>query len=66
MAFEGLMVSVSGVRGRVGYGLTPEVVATFAAAFGAWAAQHGGRSIVVGRDSRVSGPMFTRIVHGAL
>ena len=66
MAFEGLMVSVSGVRGRVGYGLTPEVVATFAAAFGAWAARQGGRTIVVGRDSRVSGPMFTRIVHGAL
>ena len=66
MAFEGLMVSVSGVRGRVGYGLTPEIVATFAAAFGAWASRHGGNTIVVGRDSRVSGPMFTRIVHGAL
>ncbi|MCC6244035.1 MAG: phosphoglucosamine mutase [Gemmatimonadaceae bacterium] len=66
MAFEGLMVSVSGVRGRVGAGLTPEVVATFAAAFGAWASRNGTRTIVVGRDSRVSGPMFTRIVHGAL
>ena len=66
MAFEGLMVSVSGVRGRVGAGLTPEIVATFAAAFGAWASRGGVRTIVVGRDSRVSGPMFTRIVHGAL
>lgn len=66
MAFEGLMVSVSGVRGRVGAGLTPEIVATFAAAFGAWASRNGVRTIVVGRDSRVSGPMFTRIVHGAL
>ena len=66
MAFEGLMVSVSGVRGRVGNGLTPEIVATFAAAFGAWATRNGSRTIVVGRDSRVSGPMFTRIVHGAL
>ena len=66
MAFEGLMVSVSGVRGRVGGGLTPEIVATFAAAFGAWATRNGGRTVVVGRDSRVSGPMFTRIVHGAL
>lgn len=66
MAFEGLMVSVSGVRGRVGAGLTPEVFATFAAAFGAWASRNGVRTIVVGRDSRVSGPMFTRIVHGAL
>lgn len=66
MAFDGLMVSVSGVRGRVGEALTPEVVATFAAAFGAWASRHGNRTVVVGRDSRVSGPMFTKIVHGAL
>jgi len=66
MAFDGLMVSVSGVRGRVAEALTPEVVATFAAAFGAWAARDGNHKIVVGRDSRVSGPMFTRIVHGAL
>jgi len=66
MAFDGLMVSVSGVRGRVGEALTPEVVATFAAAFGAWASRGGNRRVVVGRDSRVSGPMFTRIVHGAL
>src|SRR5688500_20383895 len=58
---EGLMVSVSGVRGRVGEALTPEVVATFAAGFGAWASARGrGRTIVVGRDSRVSGPMFHR------
>ncbi len=62
------MVSVSGVRGRVGEALTPEVVARFAAGFGAWAtARSGGnRRIVVGRDSRVSGPMFHRIVLGAL
>lgn len=67
MQFDGLMVSVSGVRGRVGEALTPEVMATFAAAFGAWAtARHPGRPIVVGRDSRVSGPMFTRVVHAAL
>ncbi len=66
MAFDGLMVSVSGVRGRVGEALTPEIVATFAAAFGAWASRGGNRAVVVGRDSRVSGPMFTKIVHGAL
>lgn len=66
MAFDGLMVSVSGVRGRVGEALTPEVVATFAAAFGAWASRGGNRTVVVGRDSRVSGPLFTKIVHGAL
>src|SRR5215218_7366903 len=76
MAFEGLMVSVSGIRGRVGEALTPEVVAGFAAGFGAWAAGRsgagdGGRAgkratIVVGRDSRVSGPMFHRAVLAAL
>jgi phosphomannomutase len=67
MSHEGLMVGVSGIRGRVGEALTPEVVATYAAAFGAWALSKGGsRHIVVGRDSRVSGPMFHRIVLSAL
>ena len=61
------MVSVSGVRGRVGAGLTPEVVATYAAGFGAWAiGRTPGRPIVVGRDSRVSGPLFHRVVLSAL
>ena len=64
---EGLMVSVSGVRGKVGEGLTPEVVAHFAAAFGAWASSQGkSRTVIVGRDSRVSGPMFQRVVLSAL
>jgi phosphomannomutase len=62
-----LMVSVSGVRGRVGDGLTPEVIATFAAAFGAYALGRGpGRTVVLGRDSRVSGPMFARAATAAL
>jgi phosphomannomutase len=63
----GLMVSVSGIRGRVGESLTPGVVASYAVAFGAWASNRGkGNAIVVGRDSRVSGPMFHGIVVGAL
>ena len=68
MAYEGLMVGVSGVRGRVGEALTPEIMAKFAAGFGAWAlARAGGKAeIVVGRDSRVSGPMFQAVVHAAL
>src|SRR5688572_9401906 len=69
MAYEGLMVSVSGVRGRVGEALTPEVVAKFASGFGAWALARSGSghaTIVVGRDSRVSGPMFQPVVHSAL
>lgn len=64
-----LMVSVSGVRGRVGAGLTPEVVARFASAFGAWARERSGRSrprVLLARDTRTSGPMFCRVVTGAL
>ena len=69
---NGLMVSVSGIRGRVGEGLTPEVVARYAAGFGAWSAARtaggstGAARVVVGRDSRVSGPMFHRVVLAAL
>lgn len=67
MPLDGLMVGVSGVRGRVGEALTPEVVAHFAAAFGAWARTQSPRpAVVVGRDSRVSGPMFHRAVVAAL
>ncbi len=66
-SFDGLMVSVSGIRGRVGAGLTPEVVATYAAGFGAWAtALKPGAPVIVGRDSRVSGPLFHRVVLSAL
>ena len=67
MGDGGLMVSVSGVRGRVGEALTPEVVASYAAAFGAWACRKTpGRAVVLGRDSRVSGPMFHRVALSAL
>jgi phosphomannomutase len=67
MSNDGLMVGVSGIRGRVGEALTPEVVAKFAAGFGAWAQQTGkSKKIVVGRDSRVSGPLFHRVVLSAL
>jgi phosphomannomutase len=59
-----LMISVSGMRGHVGTDLTPELVARHAAALGAWArasaARGAGRSaVVIGRDARTSGPMFT-------
>jgi len=71
MAFEiptDLMVSVSGVRGRVGAGLTPEVVARFAAAFGAYLREvtDDRPRVVLGRDSRTSGPVFARAVTAAL
>jgi phosphomannomutase len=65
------MISVSGIRGRVGFGLTPEVVARYAAAFGAWAVakarSRGGKpSVVLGRDSRVTGPLFHAVTRSAL
>lgn len=61
------MVSVSGVRGRVGATLTPELMAGLAAAFGAFVRREGGDGpVYVGRDSRTSGPMFTRAVVAGL
>ena len=68
MSHDGLMVGVSGIRGRVGEALTPEVVAQYAAGVRRLGVeQAAARSkIVVGRDSRVSGPMFHRVVLSAL
>jgi phosphomannomutase len=67
MSNDGLMIGVSGIRGRVGFALTPEVIAKFAGGFGAWASKRGhSNNIVVGRDSRVSGQMFHRVVLSAL
>lgn len=58
-----LMISISGVRGVIGEGLTPEVVLSFAQAFGAYC--KGGR-VVLGRDSRVSGPLLYHAVTAGL
>ena len=67
MSHDGLMIGVSGIRGRVGEALTPEVIARYAAGFGAWASRRGhSNRVVVGRDSRVSGPLFHRVVLSAL
>ncbi|HIC52503.1 MAG TPA: phosphoglucosamine mutase, partial [Gemmatimonadetes bacterium] len=64
---QDLMVSVSGVRGRVGAPLTPELIAGLAAAFGAFMRGERGRGpVYVGRDSRTSGPMFLRAVVAGL
>jgi phosphomannomutase len=65
---ETLMVGVSGVRGIVGKDLTPEIVARYAAAFGAWARTGGARRprIVLGRDARTSGPMFAQAATAGL
>jgi len=61
-----LMVSVSGMRGHVGTDLTPELVARYAAALGAWAVAAGKPRVVLGRDSRTSGPMFARAAAAGL
>jgi phosphomannomutase len=67
MGASGLVISVSGIRGIVGESLTPEVVATYAAAHGAAAAARCGRStIVLGRDSRVSGPFLAAAAEAGL
>jgi phosphomannomutase len=56
-----LMVSVSGFRGRVGHPLTPELVTSFAAGFGVFLRERGaGNTVLLGRDSRTSGPMLAR------
>eukprot|EP00033_Pygsuia_biforma_P001264 GCRY01001430.1.p2 GENE.GCRY01001430.1~~GCRY01001430.1.p2 ORF type:complete len:456 (-),score=111.85 GCRY01001430.1:47-1414(-) len=62
-----LMVTISGVRGIVGETLTPYVVMKYVHAFGKLQKESGlGRKVVVGRDSRVSGPWITDIACGVL
>lgn len=62
-----LVISVSGIRGIVGESITPEVVATYAAAHGAAATARTGRStIVLGRDARVSGPFLAAAAEAGL
>lgn len=58
-----LMVSISGIRGVVGDGLTPQIIVNFAQALGTFL---GGGKIVVGRDSRVTGPMVKHAVLSGL
>jgi len=63
-----LMVSISGIRGIVGETLTPEVATRYAAAFGRYCTPASGQAptIVVGRDGRATGGIFTDIIIGAL
>jgi len=59
-----LMISVSGIRGIFGETLTPEIAMKFAAHFGNFS---GKGKIIVGRDSRTTGPaMFHAIVSGLI
>lgn len=65
---ESLIVSASGIRGIVGEGMTPEVVARYGAAFGAHVARSAGGPgvVLVGRDSRTSGPLLLDAVCSGL
>jgi phosphomannomutase len=60
---SGLIVSVSGIRGVVGQGLTPQAALAFAAALGA---HTGGGAIVVSRDGRPTGVMLRHAVLAGL
>jgi phosphomannomutase len=58
-----LIVSVSGVRGIVGRGLSADVAARFAAAYGSTVA---GKRVVISRDGRPSGDMLRHAVIAGL
>lgn len=57
------MISVSGIRGIFGTDLTPENLARFTAAYGTWLK---GGTVVLGRDSRVTGQICEDIVASTL
>lgn len=73
---EALMIGVSGLRGTVGGTLTPQVVVRLAAAFAAWLKESsatdrpgstgGPLKVVLGRDTRPSGPFVRDAVLSAL
>ena len=58
-----VMISVSGIRGVVGGGLSPELIVRYAAALGTL---YGPGRVLVGRDSRISGEMVRSAVFSAL
>lgn len=68
-----LIKSISGIRGTIGGkagdGLSPVDVVKFTAAYATFISKgckDGNRSIVVGRDARLSGPMVYKLVSGTL
>ncbi|MBS1832655.1 MAG: phosphoglucosamine mutase [Acidobacteria bacterium] len=58
-----LKIGVSGIRGVVGEFLTPLLTREFAQAFGTYV---GAGRVVVGRDTRATGPMLQHAVHCGL
>jgi len=61
-----LMVTVSGVRGIVGSTMTPQVARDFGCAFAKMLGAGDRRTVVVGRDSRRSGPMLQEAITESL
>ncbi len=57
------MVSISGVRGVIGDGLTPFEIVRFTSAFAEFC---GGGQIMIGRDTRVHSQFIAQIVSGTL
>src|SRR5688500_8644803 len=58
-----LKIGIGGVRGVVGETFTPELAVAFAQAFGTYL---GPGAILVGRDTRASGPMVAAAVRAGL
>jgi phosphomannomutase len=65
---DDLIVGVSGFRGRVARPLTPELIASLAAHFGAFLRAEGeeSRTVILGRDSRTSGEMYADAARAGL
>lgn len=66
-----LIKSISGIRGTIGglagQGLSPLDIVKFTAAFATWAMRHSShKTIVIGRDARISGDMVRNLVCGTL
>lgn len=57
------IISVSGVRGEIGVSLDIRLIARFAMAFGTFV---GGRTVIIGRDSRTSSPTLRHAVLAGL
>ncbi|MBT3448370.1 MAG: phosphoglucosamine mutase [Bacteroidetes Order II. Incertae sedis bacterium] len=63
-----LVVSISGIRGIFGRGLDPAVIVKYASAYGDWILKsgHEARTVIVGRDARVTGPICSDLVISTL
>jgi phosphomannomutase len=57
------IISVSGVRGQVGISLDARTITRFALAFGTFV---GGKTVVIGQDTRTSSPMIRHAVLAGL